>query len=228
MENRLHSVLNEMAVPGRSAQRQALVNYGRKLFAVMNRTRNKPKDKREQMLKDVRLRLKMERLVSAKAAARVESAIVELFRNMEQAGELDWLPPVREAGRLAALPNRKRVNKDEELCADEWKNKVRRWENARLKFINKVTSEVKPLLAEAGIPENRHLFYLNAVRQCWHIAIHSMPDSEQRNKLVEDFLVHPSAKGCNPELLRRVAELFFRRYEQEKHSFPPDPWAKKA
>ncbi len=219
LEDRLHEVLNKLGTAGRGPERKSLADYGRKVFGVLRRTRGK-EDERRQALLEARQAAEKERTTEPGRLEHIEHKVKELFTILEQKGDLDRLPTAREAERLAGLPPGRRVRTDEKMHRVNVEAAAARKQMERFTFLDRTRDEARKLLAELGVPEDQRPRYLPVVAQFYHIADHTKAGSEQRQKMVDEFLAQMREKGCNPELVLRVGDLTLERYEQSRRAPP--------
>ena len=224
LEDRLHEALDQCGASPRLGLRKPLADFGRKVFGILNRTRGKKGGRRAELLKQATDWLTGEG-VPREAVEYIRDVVVGLHAEMEEKGELDAVPELSEAERLAFLSPRDRVKKDEAMCLEEWQAKLARCWQARTKFIEEVSGEVVPWLDEAGVVRNARVVFVNAVRVCWNICRQTRPGTPERERLVAELRANPGKPVPDPGLLDRVCRLAFRRYQEQEAGFPPDPYA---
>ncbi len=223
LEDRLHEALNSIGASPRGF-RKPLADFGRKVFGILNRTRGRRRGKRRELLDEATGWL-VDRQVPREAVEYVRGVVVELHAEMEQGGELDAVPELGEAERLALLSPRDRVKKDEAMWREEWRAKVARFWEARTKFVNDVLREVTPWLDDAGVHSGARPPFIGIVRRCWFIARRTEPGSPEREEMMAELRANPGKPPPGPKLLDRVCRLAFRRYRERKQGLPPDPYA---
>jgi len=205
--NRGLTLANLGTVPGYTL-RIHLVNYGHAVFRILKRTRRSNPERRAAQLAEAPAALRG--TVPDQAIKFVESAITDLFRKMEMAGELDSLP---EAGPTKAeVRDQFRQAKDAQAAA-------------RRRLMEQLTNEVRPMLAAAGVPENRYDTYFMTVRHYCHISDWFDPGTPEQAKAIQEHLADARMiqLGRDPALAREVGEFTLRRYGELKSALPADP-----
>jgi hypothetical protein len=129
---------------------------------------------------------------------------------MEMTGEFDKLP---EAG-----PTRTKAR-------DQFRLANFAHTHARARLMEQLTSEVRPMLQAAGVPENRCDPYFRTVRYYCHISDCFEPGSPEQAKAIEEHLADELMMrlGRDPALARKVGEFTLRRYGELKPALPQDP-----
>jgi transcriptional regulator with XRE-family HTH domain len=186
-----------------------LTNYGHAVFRILKRTRKSKPERRAALLAQAPARLRG--VVPDKAIEFIQSAILDLFRNMEMTGELDKLP---EAG-----PTRAEAR-------DQFRRAEEAHTEARRRLVEQLTNEVRPMLQAAGVPKNRHDQYARTVRHYCHISDCFDPGTPEQAKAIEEDLADARLiqLGRDPALARKVGEFTLRRYGELKPALPRDPY----
>ncbi len=221
LENRLHAALNSLGIPGQSVVRIALAVHGRKVFGILNRSRKAKRDKLEQRLAEASRKLVQTGAFAEDAVEQITGVVVKWYHEMAQTGELDRLPSAGDARRLAAVSNRRRVKTDKEMCAEEMFERVRRYNEARNVLIDAAWKEAQGLVVEAGVPGDLRVGYSGAVRKYWQIAMGSAPRTDERRKMVEEYLAGLDSKRLDSELVRRIGPCVLKRFDKAKKGLPP-------
>ena len=185
-----------------------LTNYGHAVFRILKRTRKSKPERRAEQLAQAPARLRG--VVPDKAIEFIQTAILELFRNMEMTGELDRLP---EAG-----PTRAEAR--DQLMRATFAHTA-----ARTRLMEQLVNEVKPMLLAAGVPQNRYDPYARTVRHYCHISDSFEAGTPEQAKATEEHLADELMMrlGRDPALARKVGEFTLRRYGELKTALPPDP-----
>ncbi len=220
LEERLHIALNHIGARRGGPARKALADFGRKVWAILRRTRAQPK-KRAYLLSEAGEKLRQERVVTDEAIRYIETVTCELFAELEQKGELDRLPSVEVTEGLLAKRAGERVMRDEQMCAEEWRKQLREYEQARERMLRQVLDEARPLFAEKGKQEE--VFYIGVVRGCLYAAQRTRAGSKEREQATEEALQVVRRKGLDVELARQVAEFALRRFDELLRFLPPNP-----
>jgi transcriptional regulator with XRE-family HTH domain len=205
--NRGLTLANLGTVPSHTV-RIHLTNYGHAVFRILKRTRKSKPERRAAQLAEAPALL--QGVVPDQAIEFVQTAITDLFRKMEMTGELERLP---EAGPTKAE------------AREEFKRVVNAHTEARRKLMEQLTNEVRPMLAAAGVPENRRDPYMMTVRHFCHISDCFDPNTPEQAKAIEEDLADARLKqlGRDPALARKVGEFTLRRYGELKSELPADP-----
>jgi transcriptional regulator with XRE-family HTH domain len=199
-----------------------LQDYCLSVWAALERTRGRGEAERETLLgtaRDAKLRWG----VSDPEHVRVlGQATVDMFKAVEQSGELDVLPEVGEAE--TKKPSKREMER-QMLAAH--REQYGRHVAARRKVMDKLWLQVKAVLLAQGVEEARLGIYRNAVARSCHIADHYEPGSEQAEKALWAYANEPDfvKKGQDPAVVKLVADFVIPRYLELRPTIPPAPTA---
>ena len=83
---------------------------------------------------------------------------------------------------------------------------------------------LQTLLDEQSVPQEERGSYEKALDHFWEASRCSPLTSQQREKMVKDFLAGPDNHSCDLALVDSVAELALVLLEQSHRIFSPDSW----
>ncbi len=217
--NRLDQVLNtemdNIGVLPVLAVRKFVFDYAHKLWRILKQTRPKPG---KVVRPDKRAKPKEQRLAEAEDIALKENVVpiaglrlirkrtLEIFEQMEKAGELDYLPTLAQARQVTkplsmglkapTTPTRPGpvVPARPEVCYE---------------LLPHIRNLVKERMEAEGIKADRLIRYFIWLQELAPIALETQPDSPERTQRTE-ALVNATS---DPTLSHRVAELYFEVFE---------------
>lgn len=212
LEEALFEELNRLGVPWPSPERRSLAGFARKVFRVLYRTRGAERREREQKL--ARARSWAEgRGLDGPVLDALGGAVARLFVEWEQAGDLDRLPLENAARRVMARSPRRRVRTDDELCRRARVLAMAREQAARAAAREPVIAAARELLAAEGLSEAQAGNYSGLVLAFLGVAERWPPGSEERAERVVRAVTLDCRPHHDPELVRRLAELVFSRWD---------------
>ena len=88
-------------------------------------------------------------------------------------------------------------------------------------------AELKTLFNYKRIPKHERQRHENAFDGYYRILNESSSGSDERDRLVEEYLAESAVAGCLPEVLESVAVLATRLWEEKQGIFPshsPGSW----
>jgi transcriptional regulator with XRE-family HTH domain len=208
---------------------EPLFKHGLEWFGILYRTRSAKPGTREKLLAQSEARFAKASGFPLDAIRKLEDGVRRRFVQLEMAGELDWLPNLSleeyEASLLA--PGRKRSVKQQEQ--DEYVRKFNQYDAARKAAVEKVWSEVQPLLDKAGVPKDRRTVYRRLVGVCSTAALNYEPGSDRERRELDEYILEPQwiGLGLDTALAQKLAGVMLPRFRELAKSFPPDPRTKR-
>jgi len=224
-EHFLHNLLNAAGAPAHHWVRRRSASFGRKVFTTLLRTRGGKLKLRPERLERAR-KWGGTKVVPVAVMSFVEQATTELFEDMQDKGELDWLPPEEQAREIMAKPRRHRVKTDAEMCLAEW------WEAHDRFFKAWLELETKARAAAMGVveqmvkgPELVRL-YLPAVIRAVKIGSDTRRGTPQRQRDAADFLAQERPGRPDKKVLAKLFEAAVAVWDEQRDTLPPWPGPK--
>lgn len=211
-EEALYEELNRLGVAWPIPERRLLAAFGRKVFRALFRTRGAGQAARASRLARAWAWAEA-RGLDDEMLAGLGGAVVRLFAAFEKSGDLDRLPLEEEARALLARSPRRRVRSDDELCRRARVLEMAREQAARQAARQPVVEAARRLLAAEGLSAAEAGNYAGFVLAFLGVAERAAPGSEERAERVVRAVTDECRPHHDPELVRRLAELVYRRWD---------------
>ena len=209
--------------------RQPLFAHGLEWFRILYRTRKAKPGVRERLLAASHDQFAKASRFPLDAIRKLEAGVRRQFGRMEMIGDLDWKPSMTldeyEARLLA--PKRKRSLAQQQH--DEYKRRFNRCDAARQAAVERMWTEVQPMLDAAGVPVQRRSLYRSVANVCCHAALNTESGSAAERSIVDERIFHSNLTGLGLDtaLAQKVAKFVLARFRELAKSFPPDPRPKR-
>jgi len=193
-----------------------LQNYAAKVWRVLNLTRGRRADKRPAMLEEAIQPYLGEGGPKREHLEAVREGLIEFFQQAEMAGQLDVEPQLEPGDDRAKHGFQPKPDRRPERDA---------WDKARAALVEQLWQETSRLPELAGLDPQRAPLYLSVVRQLCSIVDHQAPESDECKTQVEAKATdeHFSARGRDPALVRRLAQIVIPRWEELRSTLGPHP-----
>ncbi len=185
----------------------ALCAYGRAVWGALGRVRRRRRGDCADEVAAVEPRYAD--AGSAEQRAAVRDAVLELFGDLEQSGELDRLPGAAEA---AALAGRRPIERAEKRYARDAAERVDAEQAARWTALDELAREIEKLFKEAGVDNGVRARCREVSATWWHIISHAVEGSPEREKLVAEQRDAFQSRGLDSALFDRIGELVLARF----------------
>ncbi|MFO7650252.1 MAG: hypothetical protein R6X13_02775 [bacterium] len=213
LDRAVHKVMDELGVLPMMDVRRTAFDFCHKLWRILRTTRPRPDrplnwrgKSREVRLDEVSAKTVELNIIPAEGLALLRGLTEGLFAAMESSGQLDRLPALQQA-RLVPKPLSHHY-KGGAVAAEA--KPLARGRPFDAKWAEVVTAETTKRMSEAGLKGDRLRACIPWLSVLRPIALDTEPASDER----EQRLAAAQAQTRDPELFRKVAEMYFDEFER--------------
>jgi len=208
-------IVTKKLLPGPEKE-QHLQNYGAKVWRILNNTRKRHPERREAMLEEAIQPYLCEAGPKPEHLAAVREGLLRFFHEAELAKELDVSPEPAAGEDDPGRGLQPRPDKGLQCQV---------WDETRNALVEQLWQKVCRMPELSGVPEQRLPLWRSAVRQFCTIVDHDAPESVECKRQIEAMATdeHFSARGRDPVLVRRLAEVVIPRWEESRSILGPHP-----
>jgi hypothetical protein len=221
-EHPLHRELNECRIPPASWLRRRMATYGRKVFNALFRTRGPKEPKRPERLSRLREWAQKQNL-TAEIIRYMETIVGQVFEDMREHNELDWLPPPAEAYAIMSVKSKHRVVTDAQMCLAEWWEANDRYARAAQEAYERAHKAATDLLPTAGLDARTLLRYKQAAMWATNVGANTVPGTSRRRQSVADFQATDWPPELSRKLLGRILAAALEVLDSARPNLPPAP-----
>jgi transcriptional regulator with XRE-family HTH domain len=202
-------------LPGPDNERH-LQRIAVRVWSALNRSRVRRAGKRPALLERATTLRAGEEAVDPEHLQAVKDGLTEYFQHAEMAGQLDVEPQLEQGEDRAKYGFQPKPDRRPERDA---------WDKAREALVEQLWQETSRLPELAGLDPKRLLLWRSVARQLCSAVDHHAPGSDEGKRQVEAMATneHFSARGRDPALVRRLAEVVIPRWEELRQSLGPHP-----
>ncbi len=213
LDRAVHEVMDELGVLPMLDVRRAAFDFAHKLWRILRTTRPRPDrslnrrgKSREVRLDEVSVKTAELGIIPAEGLALLRGLTEGLFAAMESSGQLDRLPTLQQA-RLVPKPLSHHYKGGP---AQSEPKPLARGRPYNARWVEVVTAETTRRMSEAGLKGDRLRACIPWLSVLRPIALDTEPGSGER----EQRLAAAAAQTRDPELFRKVAEMYFDEFER--------------
>jgi transcriptional regulator with XRE-family HTH domain len=224
-EHFLHHLLNLVEAPPHHVMRRRSASFGRKVFIALFRTRGRRFALRPERLQRAR-KWAGSMLMPGQLIEYIEEETVDLFKDMEEKGDLDFLPDEEKAREIMAQPRRRRIVTDDEICRAKWWKAYNSYATAWNRLDEQARRAGRSVVEQMAADKSRVPAYLPAVNWASRIGVATKRGSAEREKQAAELLSGPWQQGQDRSVLFRLFDAAVAVWDAGRKDLPPHPGPK--